>query len=74
VPFDNADFIHNFQQAFFATAISLSPNAHFINDNITPFWPIWKEARQVMVYNKTDAGAPIVQLVGKDSALLERCA
>ncbi|KAI0029565.1 alpha/beta-hydrolase [Vararia minispora EC-137] len=74
VPFNNPVFIHNFQQAFFATSMSLNPNAHFINDNVTPFWPTWQESEQVMLFNRSEAGAPVVRLVARDSALLERCA
>jgi hypothetical protein len=74
VAFNNAIFFHNFQQAFFATAMSLDPNAHFISDNITPFWPSWKETGENMLFNMTTMGAPLVKLIGKDNEQSERCA
>jgi hypothetical protein len=76
VPFNNPIFIDNFQQPFFAVSMSLNPNAHFINDDITPNWPEWRPSGgQIMLFNRTDTTQQsVVKLIGPDDALATRCA
>jgi hypothetical protein len=56
--------------------MSLNPNAHFISDDITPYWPEWRASGgQIMLFNRTDSTQqPIVKLIGPDNALAKRCA
>jgi len=70
--FNNSAFIASFQQSILATAISLDPNAHI--PTLAPHWPSWKETGQVMLFNKTESGQPVVTPVGVDEGLQTRCA
>jgi len=73
VVFNNSDFKKAFTQSFMNFAISSDVNKKLISETITPFWPIW-EGEIEMLFNKTEAGEPVVKSVSVSSALLERCA
>lgn len=51
----------------------LDPNVRY-QDVITPeIWPVFSEGNVEMLFNKTDAGKPVVKTVATDHVLLERC-
>ncbi|EGO04022.1 hypothetical protein SERLA73DRAFT_175754 [Serpula lacrymans var. lacrymans S7.3] len=72
--YNNAQFITAFSQSFIAVAESLDPNSKFDASNITPLWNAWSANNTEMLFNETEAGAPVVQTTITDSALLQRCA
>ncbi|KAJ7051977.1 Alpha/Beta hydrolase protein [Mycena amicta] len=76
--FQNTAFINAFAQIFTAFAISQNPNVDVdpANPTITPQWGVWLQGhgRTEMLFNKTDANAPVVETVKTNGALLERCA
>ncbi|KAJ7077232.1 Alpha/Beta hydrolase protein [Mycena epipterygia] len=72
-PFDNTAFIDAFAQAFTAFAISLDPNIKIDPTTITPKWDLFDVGNTEMLFNKTDAGAPVVHTIKTSNALLERC-
>ncbi|KAI0313761.1 alpha/beta-hydrolase [Amylostereum chailletii] len=72
--FNNTNFLHAFEQAFFATAMSLDPNVHFVSPDITPAWPAWTTNGTVMLFNMTEAGEPEVKTIATDEDMLARCA
>ncbi|CCM06694.1 uncharacterized protein FIBRA_08981 [Fibroporia radiculosa] len=71
--YDNSEFITAFSNGFLATAISLDPNAKYNSSDITPEWNVWAPGHTEMMFNETEAGAPIVYPYSTDDALLERC-
>ncbi|KAI0315766.1 Alpha/Beta hydrolase protein [Amylostereum chailletii] len=73
-PFNNTGFVRAFQQAFLATAMSLDPNAHFVQPDITPEWPTWQTSTREMLFNRTEAGEPVVKTVRTNEQLSNRCA
>ncbi|KAJ7704489.1 Alpha/Beta hydrolase protein [Mycena rosella] len=71
--FNNTIFRTAFDQGFFSFAAHLDPNAKLL-PTITPAWPKWSEsATQEMVFNRSEAGAPLVEGALTDEALLDRC-
>jgi hypothetical protein len=54
-------------------AISLNPNEKIDPTNIVPDWPLFSNGSSQMVFNRTEAGEPDIQLTPVDEALLERC-
>ncbi|KXN89063.1 Lipase 4 [Leucoagaricus sp. SymC.cos] len=73
-PFNNTVFINNFAQSFLNFAISMDPNMKWDPANTVPRWPKWsEEGRPEMLFNKTDAGAPVFRAISTASDLIERC-
>ncbi|EGO04052.1 hypothetical protein SERLA73DRAFT_175783 [Serpula lacrymans var. lacrymans S7.3] len=72
--YNNTQFITAFSQSFIAVVQSLNPNAKFDGSNITPLWNAWSANNTEMLFNETEAGAPVVQTTTTDDALLQRCA
>lgn len=50
----------------------LDTNDKFTSD-IKPEWPLFSQGNTEMLFNKTDSGLPVVELVTTDPALLGRC-
>lgn len=71
--FNNAAFIKAFSQDFLSVARFLNPGTKFDPTNITPRWNPWAQGHTEMLFNRTEAGAPVVQPVATASGLLERC-
>ncbi|KAJ6609463.1 Alpha/Beta hydrolase protein [Mycena sp. CBHHK59/15] len=72
--FNNTDFMRAFTQSFLAFAISGDPNAKFDKTNITPAWRKWSTSAEVeMVFNKTEADAPLIKPASTPGALMRRC-
>ncbi|KAJ7505614.1 Alpha/Beta hydrolase protein [Mycena galericulata] len=72
-PFDNTAFIDAFAQSFTSFTISLDPNVKIDPTTITPEWNVWALGNSEMLFNKTDAGDPVVHAVETSTSLLERC-
>ncbi|KAJ6603567.1 alpha beta-hydrolase [Mycena vulgaris] len=73
--FNNTAFVDAFALSFTSFARALDPNVK-IDPTITPAWREWdvKRGRTEMLFNRTEAGAPVVRPVQTEEALLERCA
>ncbi|KAJ6552148.1 Alpha/Beta hydrolase protein [Mycena sp. CBHHK59/15] len=72
--FNNTDFMRAFTQSFLASAISGDPNAKFDKTNITPPWRKWSTSAEVeMVFDKTEADAPLIKPASTPGALMRRC-
>jgi len=74
-PYNNPAFIDAFGQAFTDFTIALNPNFKPDPTNITPKWNRWSElfGKYEMLFNKTEAGAPVIKEVETSAALLQRC-
>ncbi|KAJ7152858.1 Alpha/Beta hydrolase protein [Mycena filopes] len=70
--FNNTVFINAFARSFISFAISLDPNVK-VAPTITPRWDTWADGEREMVFNRTEAGVPLVRARKTDEALLERC-
>ncbi|KAJ7622210.1 Alpha/Beta hydrolase protein [Roridomyces roridus] len=76
-PFNNTDFINAFAHSFTSFIINQDPN-HKVSETITPKWDRYVTGgygyeETKMLFNKTDAGQPVVQPISTGEALLERC-
>ena len=49
-------------------------NIKFDPSNITPHWDEYNMGKTEMLFNRTEAGAPVVTPITTDSTLVERCA
>ncbi|KAJ7149815.1 Alpha/Beta hydrolase protein [Mycena crocata] len=72
-PFNNTAFINAFAQAFTSFAISLDPNVKVDPATITPHWNVWDNRNTEMLFNRTEAGQPVVHPITTSNALLGRC-
>lgn len=73
VTFNNTDFIKAFASSFLSFVMFQSPDVKF-TQTITPAnWPVFSRGNTEMLFNRTDAGQPLVKTVTTDSALLQRC-
>jgi hypothetical protein len=73
-PFNNAEFIASFSQAFSDFTISGDPNKKVSKANKTPFWPAWSKTHTEMLFNVTeDFTTPVIHTIQTDPKLLERC-
>jgi hypothetical protein len=74
-PFNNTAFINAFAQSFTSFIINLDPNDKVDPTTITPHWDIFATPGRhtEMLFNKTTAGAPVVQTTTTSDALLQRC-
>jgi hypothetical protein len=70
--FVNTQFQRAYVGGYLSTSISLNPNMHIDADSILPKWPLW-DGKNEMLYNVTEDGAPVVQVIATDSKLLDRC-
>ncbi|KAG6372175.1 Alpha/Beta hydrolase protein [Boletus reticuloceps] len=73
-PYNNAEFITAFAQSFISLAKDYDVNVKFDPDNITPYWNEYYMAETEMLFNRTEAGAPVVMPIKTDPTLHERCA
>jgi len=71
-PFSDPEFDNSFSESFMNFAMNLDTNVKHDPTNITPLWPLWAGSNE-MLFNKTEAGAAIVQVVKTSTALLNRC-
>jgi len=64
-----------FGQAFTDFTIALNPNFKPDPTNITPEWHRWNESfgKYEMLFNKTEAGLPLIKEIETSTALLKRC-
>ncbi|KAF7335524.1 COesterase domain-containing protein [Mycena venus] len=72
-PFNNAAFINAFAKSFTSFIINLDPNIKVDPTTITPHWNTFNVSSTEMLFNKTAAGAPVVQPITTSNALLQRC-
>ncbi|KAF7335527.1 COesterase domain-containing protein [Mycena venus] len=72
-PFNNTAFINAFAQSFTSFIINLDPNIKVDPTTITPHWNTFNVLNTEMLFNKTAAGAPVVQPITTSNALLQRC-
>ena len=72
-PYDNPQFITAFSQSFMSLAKYYDVNIKFDLSNITPYWDEYYIRRIEMLFNHTDAGAPVVTPTTMDPELAERC-
>ncbi|KAJ7149788.1 Alpha/Beta hydrolase protein [Mycena crocata] len=72
-PFNNTTFINAFAQSFTSFAISLDPNVKVDTATITPHWNVWNNGNTKMLFNRTEAGQPVVHPITTSNALLGRC-
>ena len=70
--YTNKAFVDAFGEAFTNFALSLNPNIKVDPTNITPQWDRW-QGKFEMLFNKTEAGAPLIKEYVTSPALLERC-
>ncbi|EIN14592.1 alpha/beta-hydrolase [Punctularia strigosozonata HHB-11173 SS5] len=71
-PFNNSDFLTAFSQSFMSLTRFLDTNVKFTPD-IKPDWPVFANGTTEMLFNKTEAGEPLVQTITTSPALLGRC-
>ncbi|KAJ7238020.1 Alpha/Beta hydrolase protein [Mycena rebaudengoi] len=72
-PFNNPAFINAFAQSFTSFIINLDPNIKVDPTTITPRWDPFVFGNTEMLFNKTEAGAPVVQPITTSNDLLLRC-
>ena len=72
-PYANTQFDASFAESYLKFAMALNPNAKFDANDITPHWDTWQGANE-MLFNHTEAGAPVIKQIRTSPALLERCA
>ncbi|KAJ7201526.1 Alpha/Beta hydrolase protein [Mycena rebaudengoi] len=72
-PFNNPTFVNAFAQSFTSFIINLDPNIKVDPTTITPRWSPFIIGNTEMLFNKTEAGEPIVQPITTSSDLLQRC-
>ena len=70
--YSNKAFVDTFGQAFTDFTLSLNPNIKVDPTNITPQWDRW-QGKFEMLFNKTEAGAPLIKEFLTSPALLKRC-
>jgi len=70
---NNSAFIDAFQEAFFDVIVNLDTNDR-LSQVITPEWPAYNDAQQVMLFNVSASRDADIKVVEPDNALLERCA
>ncbi|KAJ7241607.1 Alpha/Beta hydrolase protein [Mycena rebaudengoi] len=72
-PFNNPAFINAFAQSFTSFIINLDPNIKVDPTTITPRWDPFVFGNTQMLFNKTEAGAPVVQPITTSNDLLLCC-
>ncbi|KAF4614038.1 hypothetical protein D9613_008113 [Agrocybe pediades] len=70
--FADPGFDAAFSESFLDFAMNLDTNVKHDPINITPQWQQWQGSNE-MLFNKTDAGAAVVQPIKTSTALLDRC-
>ncbi|KAF9557104.1 alpha/beta-hydrolase [Agrocybe pediades] len=70
--FANRGFDTGFSESFLNFAMNLDTNVKHDPANITPRWQMWEGSNE-MLFNKTVAGAPVIQPIKTSTALLDRC-
>ena len=75
-PYDNAEFITAFSEAFLSLVKYYDVNTKFDPSNITPQWVMYAYGGNgtEMLFNRTEGGAPVVEPIGTDPAVIQRCA
>ena len=75
-PYDNAQFITAFSESFMSLARSGNVNVKFDPSDITPGWDMYAHVAggTEMLFNRTEGGTPVVEPIGTDPAVLQRCA
>ncbi|KAG8212817.1 Alpha/Beta hydrolase protein [Butyriboletus roseoflavus] len=71
--YNNTQFITAFSQSFMSLAKYYDVNIKFDPTNITPDWNKYYIEKTEMLFNRTEAGEPLVVPIHTDSKLLERC-
>ncbi|KXN88643.1 Acetylcholinesterase [Leucoagaricus sp. SymC.cos] len=67
-------FIDNFAQSFMNFVMTMDPNKKWDSGNTVPHWDRWsKNGRLEMVFNRTEAGEPVIRSTRTNGDLLERC-
>ncbi|KAJ7125538.1 Alpha/Beta hydrolase protein [Mycena crocata] len=71
--FNNTQFINAFAQSFTSFIVNLDPNIKVDPATITPHWDMFNVQDTEMLFNRTVAGAPVVEPITTSDALLQRC-
>ncbi|KAH0833388.1 Alpha/Beta hydrolase protein [Lanmaoa asiatica] len=72
--YPSTQFITAFTQSFMSLAKYYDVNTKFDSTNITPCWNEYYIGETEMVFNRTEAGAPMIMPIQTDPRLLQRCA
>ncbi|KIY64477.1 cephalosporin esterase [Cylindrobasidium torrendii FP15055 ss-10] len=64
----NANFSAAFSGSFISFALSGSPTQTSL-----PEWPVFGSGRAEMLFNATEAGDPVFEIIQRDAAQLDRC-
>ncbi|KAJ7238000.1 Alpha/Beta hydrolase protein [Mycena rebaudengoi] len=72
-PFNNPSFVNAFAQSFTSFVINLDPNIKVDPTTITPRWNPFAFGNTEMLFNKTEAGVPVVRPITTSNDLLLRC-
>ncbi|KAH0833387.1 Alpha/Beta hydrolase protein [Lanmaoa asiatica] len=72
--YNNTQFITAFTQSFMSLAKYYDVNTKFDPTNITPSWSKYYVGETEMIFNRTEAGAPVIMPIKTDPRLLQRCA
>ncbi|KAJ7234481.1 alpha beta-hydrolase [Mycena rebaudengoi] len=72
-PFNNPSFVNAFAQSFTSFVINLDPNIKVDPTTITPRWNPFAFGNTEMLFNKTEAGVPVVRPITTSNDLLRRC-
>ena len=71
--YNNTQFITAFSQSFMSLAKYYDVNTKFDPTNITPYWNKYYKEGTEMLFNRTEAGEPVITPIKTDPKLLERC-
>ncbi|KIY64476.1 alpha/beta-hydrolase [Cylindrobasidium torrendii FP15055 ss-10] len=66
--YTNAEFFAAFSGSFISFALSGSPVQASL-----PEWPVFGSGRNEMLFNATEAGDPVFEVIQRDDAQLDRC-
>ncbi|KAJ7227700.1 Alpha/Beta hydrolase protein [Mycena rebaudengoi] len=72
-PFNNPSFVNAFAQSFTSFVINLDPNIKVDPTTITPRWNPFAFGNTEMLFNKTEAGVPVVRPIPTSNDLFLRC-
>ncbi|KAJ7216264.1 Alpha/Beta hydrolase protein, partial [Mycena rebaudengoi] len=72
-PFNNPTFINAFAQSFTSFIINLDPNVKVDPTMISPRWSPFALGNTEVLFNKTEAGVPVVRPITTSNDLLLRC-
>ncbi|CAK5266644.1 unnamed protein product [Mycena citricolor] len=72
-PYQNTQFINAFAQSFTSFIVNLDPNQKINANTLTPQWNQYDVDQTEMLFNRTEAGVPVVRAFNTDPLLDARC-